>query len=264
MLKKYFSLLLLIFIVASCGSNRPKANLSADERLAYAMKIFEKGDYLDARKEFRVIVLNYPGHQIVDRAQFHLAECHFKMKEYILAIAEYQKLIRMLPNSEYVDDAQYKIGLSNFELSPKYSLDQNYTTRAIEELQKFTEDYPDSDYKEKATKLMLQCREKLAKKDYKNAELYRKIGDYDAAVVYYEGVLTDYYDTKFAEDAQYWIAECLRRDHEYAKAISEFEKYLEKYPDGQKKQSVKSLLKKARAEKKVVEEREDQKTELTG
>lgn len=248
MLKKYISLLLLILLIASCGSNKPKTSLSADERLAYAMKKFENGDYLDARKEFRVIVLNFPGHQIVDKAQFHLAECHFNMKEYILAIAEYQKLVRMLPNSEYVDDAQYKIGYSNYKLSPKYSLDQNYTLKAIEELQKFTEDYPESDHKEKAVGLMLQCREKLAKKDYKNGELYRKIGFYDAAVVYFEGILTTFYDTKYAEDAQFWVAECLRRDRQYDRAIKEYKRHLEKYPESKRNSSINKLIKKAESE----------------
>jgi len=235
MYKRILLLSIISILIISCGSNRPDKFSSGEERLEYAMKKFNKGDYLDAKKEFRIIVLNNPGSKIVDKAQYYLAECHFKMKEYILASAEFEKLVRMLPNSQYVDDAQYKIGLCNYNLSPKYSLDQSYTKKTIEELQKFTEDYPDSDLKDEAIELMKKCRYKLARKEFRNAELYRRMRLYQAAAIYYESVVNTYYDTKFAEDAQYYMAESLFLDEQYDSAIAEFNKYLEKYPDSHRK-----------------------------
>ncbi len=250
MLKKWSLWMLFVLTVMSCSARKPKENVSAEERLSYAMKKFIDKDYFDARKEFTVIVLNFPGHQVVDEAQFYLAECHFYMKEYILAIAEYEKLVRMLPNSEFVDDSQYKIGFSNFKLSPKYALDQNYTLKAIEELQKLTEDYPNSEYKEKAIELLGECRDKLAMKEYKNGELYRKMGFYDAAAVYFESVLQTYYDTRFARDSQFWMAECLRKEGKYDEAIVAFNQFLEKYPDSNRKGQVVDLIRQAENSKK--------------
>ncbi|MBD3289412.1 outer membrane protein assembly factor BamD [candidate division KSB1 bacterium] len=242
MLKKLLFITLSLTIIVSCGGNRPKKDLSAEERMKYAMKEFEDGDYLDAKTEFRIIVLNFPGHNIVDKAQYYLAECHFELKEYILAIAEYEKLTRMFPNSSYVDDAMYKVGLANFKLSPKYSLDQTYTLQAIEKLQRFMEEYPQSDYMDEATEIMNRCREKLAKKEYKNGELYRKLAYYDAAILYFESVVNNYYDTDFAKEAQYWLGYCLKKDSEYDRAREEYRRYLQKYPEGKRVMAVKNSL----------------------
>ena len=242
MLKRLFFIFLSGIIILSCGSNRPKKDLSAEERINWAIKKFDDGDYLDAKTEFRIIVLNFPGHNVVDKAQYYLAECHFKLKEYILAIAEYEKLLRMFQNSSYRDDALYKIGLANYKLSPKYSLDQTYTLQAIEKLQQFMEEFPKSDFKAEANEIMTRCREKLSKKEYKNGELYRKLAFYDAAILYYESVVNNYYDTSWAKEAQYWLAECLKKEGEYEQASAEFRRYLDKYPEGKRISVVKNTL----------------------
>ncbi len=231
-LLRYFSVVILILLVIiSCGRHKLKPTASADEHMAYAEKLFENGDYLDARTEFRIIILNFPGSTISDKAQLRLADCHFNLKEYIIAAEEYKKLVRVFPNSDYVDDAQYKIALSLFKLSPKYSLDQDYTNQAIEEFQKFLDDYPKSDLVPEVNKSMKLCREKLGKKYYRNAESYRKLTWYKSAIVYYDFVLDNYYDTEFAELSLYGKAECLQNLGDNEQAEKFYQLYLEKYPN---------------------------------
>lgn len=244
MLKKLMTIFLTVLLVVSCGSNRPRKDMSAEERLEYAIKKFEDEDYFDAKTEFKIIVLNFPGHNIVDKAQYYLAQCHFEQKEYILAMAEFEKLTRMFPNSKFIDDALFKVGLSNFKLSPKYSLDQTYTLKAIEELQRFIEEYPQSEFIPQATDIMSQCRNKLAKKEFKNGELYRKMSYYRSAILYFESVLNNYYDTEWAEKSQYWLAYCLQKNDQYIRAKQEYKKYLEKHPDSKKAISIKNSIQK--------------------
>ena len=243
-IKKDYLLLALVLlaILGSCGRNKLKATLTADERMRIAEKMYENGDYLDAKTEFKIITLNFPGSTVSDRAQFYLGECHYKLKEYILSSAEYRKLTRIFPNSEFVDDAQYKIALSNFKLSPKYSLDQTNTQKAIEEFQRFLEDYPNSDLVPEANKYMLKCREKLARKNYENAESYRKRAFFTAAIKYYDHVLDNFYDTKYAEKALFGKAEAFRKSGDLDQAIKYYQVFLEKYPDSSKISRVKNLL----------------------
>lgn len=240
--------IMLIAILASCGRNRIKTTLTADERMKIAEKMFKDGDYLDAKTEFKIITLNFPGSTVSDRAQFYLGECHYNLKEYILASAEYQKLTRIFPNSEYVDDARYKIAMSNYQLSPKYSLDQTNTQKAIEEFQRFLEDYPNSDLVPEANKYMTKCREKLARKDYENAESYRKRRLYTAAIKYYDHVLDNYYDTKYAEKALFGKAEAYQKAGNMDEAAKYYQLYLEKYPDSAKISRVKNILSKMQTE----------------
>ncbi|MGH7496198.1 MAG: outer membrane protein assembly factor BamD [bacterium] len=213
-----FALLVIVAQVSGCGGNKLRANLTTEERLEYAVKLFSDHDYLDARTHFRIITLNAPGSAVVDRAQFYLAECHFHMEEFIIAAAEYEKVLRLYPRSEYLDDAQHKIALCYFELSPKADLDQKYTERAVEEFQKFLEDYPASELKEQASQKLEELRNKLAKKEYNSADLYRRLSYFESALVYYDEVLNRYYDTIYAEPSLYYKAEILSKLLRYSQA----------------------------------------------
>ncbi len=215
--------------LSACGGSKLRANMTTEERLAYAMRLFEKHDYFEARTQFRIITLNAPGSAIVDQAQFYLAECHFHMEEYIIAGEEYKKLIRLYPKSEYLDDAQFKVGLSYFKLSPKSDLDQKYTWQAIEEFQKFMEDYPESELKAEVEGYFQQVRNKLAKKDYDTGDLYRKLAYYESALVYFDDLLALFYDTKYAEPALFYKAEILYKLEKFDEARDAIHLLMDKY-----------------------------------
>jgi len=203
--------------------------MTPEEQFSYAKSIFDKKDYHKSKMQFMVVVLNNPGSLIIEKAQFYLAESYYNLKEYILAVGEYEKLIRSLPESPYVDDARYKIGMCYYKLSPGYALDQEYTYKAIIQFQRFLEDYPNSDLKPEVEKWLSECRHKLAKKEFKTGELYRKMSAYQAAILSFNGVLEKYYDTRFAEDALYWKGECHRKLGEWEAAEKAFQDLLNKY-----------------------------------
>lgn len=230
--KKYFSpaLLLVIFLMTGCGSYHIKPNITAQERFELAKLMFSKRDYFEAKNQFKILVLNNPGLPFIDEAQYYLAESHFHMKEYILAADEYNRLIRLYPKSDWVDDASFKIGMCDYKLSPKPSLDPKYTIQAVQHFQTFIEDFPNSDLIPEAERLLKKCRSKLAEKDYKTGVLYRKLGDYHAAIVYFDSVLENYYDSKYADDAQYWKAECLFKSQKKQESLQAFLEFISKYP----------------------------------
>jgi outer membrane protein assembly factor BamD len=204
--------------------------MTTEERFAFAMKLFKDKDYFDARTQFRIIILNAPGSNLVDQAQFYLAECHFHMDEFITAAAEYEKLIRLYARSERLDDAQYKIGLCYDELSPKSDLDQRYTYKAIEEFQRFLEDFPASEHVPEVQKKLSQARAKLAKKEYSTGNLYRKMAYYEAAVISFNDVLNRFYDTRYAEPALFYKGECLFKLQRYDEAKAALDELLQKFP----------------------------------
>lgn len=225
-------LLLLLagaIILTACGGNKLRANMTTEERLAQAIKMFEKKDYFDARTQFRIVTLNAPGSSIVDQAQFYLAECHFHMDEFIIAGEEYKKLIRLYPQSQYLDDAQFKIGLSYYKLSPRSDLDQKYTWSAIEEFQRFMEDYPTSALRPEVESYLDQVRNKLAKKDFDVADLYRKLAYHESALVYFDEVLARFYDTKYAEPALFYKAEILFKLAKHNEARDAIHLLMDKY-----------------------------------
>ena len=122
-------------VVIGCGSGEKVTNLPVEERFARAKALFEKEDYIEAINEFTVITLQFQGSQFASEAQFYLGECRFNRGEYLLGAFEYGILKRSYPASTRVPDAQYKLAMSYYRLSPKSSLDQQYTRKAIDEFQ---------------------------------------------------------------------------------------------------------------------------------
>jgi outer membrane protein assembly factor BamD len=236
-----FTLLTLLF---SCGKKVNKQNLTADEYFEYAKKTFDKGDYYDAVTEFNIIVLKFSGNPVVDDAQYYLAESHFKQKEYLIAISEYDKLIRDYPTSPYVVLAQFKTGMSYYEMSLRPELDQQYTQKGIRAFQVFIEEHPDHELRENADKFIFELREKLARKKMIAAKTYQKMGECTSAVIYYNIILDEYYDTPQAVKALYLKGECLYELKEYVEAQTAFRTFVEKYPKNKLKRRAERRLKK--------------------
>jgi len=217
--------------VIGCSKARKGEILSASESLHHAMTLYNKEKYLEAQDEFSTITLNFPGSVVVDSAEFYLAESHFAMKEYILAAASYERVITQYPRSALVPMSQFRIGESNYLMSPVYALDQEFTHKAITELQKFIEDYPDHEKVPNAERYLFLCREKLAKKSYTAGELYLKMAAYPSAVMYFDDVLNNYYDTKYAPLALYYKGVALQKNMQTEEARQAFTLFLAKYPD---------------------------------
>lgn len=237
------TIVILLTISTGCNSYDVKPNLTPVERFELAKLMFNNRDFFDAKTQFKIVTLNNPGIYFVDEAQFYLAESHFNLKEYIIAADEYGRLIRLYPKSEWVDDAQFKIALCDFKLSPKPSLDQKYTLQAVEHFQRFLEDFPNSDLVPEAERMLKICRGKLAEKEYKAGELYRKLDDYYAALVYFDSVLEKYFDTKFAHPALFWKGECLYKLERRNEAHEAFRELIEKYPNSKYKSKALSRIK---------------------
>ncbi len=222
---------LCVFTAVSCGPKKIRANLPLAERMQLADDYFAKKRYQDAKDQYRIITLSYSGSRMADKAQFYLAECHFFTKEYILSASECERLIKMYPNSEYVDDAKYKLGCSYYKLSPKYSLDQEYTHKAIREFQEFLEEFRTSTLAPQVEMQLQECRNKLAHKAYSAAEMYYKLKYWDAAVIYFNLVLDQYYDSAFGAKAQFYLADSYRNLHKWDEAAVEFQRFVQKFPN---------------------------------
>jgi len=221
---------LLTILLSSCGKKVQKENLSAEAYFEYAKSLFDRKKYVDAITEFTVITLKFSGNPVVDDAQFYLAESHFRNDEFLIAGAEYQKVINDYPESALVEEAFYKMGLSYYNLSQRSELDQEYTLKALRQFQNFIEAYPESPFREQGEQRLYELRIKLSRKQLMGGDVYRKMGIYDSAIIYYNILLDKYYDTPQAEPALYWKAECLYRIKEYQEALTNFTALVEKYP----------------------------------
>ena len=218
----YFTLFLVsLGIIVGCAGNKPIEKLPLEERYKRGQEFLENKKYYNAQQEFQIVVLSGSHTEWGDDAQFYLAESYFKNKEYILAITEYERLTRKMKFSPYIEKCRWRICEAYVAESPNYYHDQSNTQKALQKLQEFIEEYPDSEFYDEANKTIMKLRNKLAEKMLETALLYIKLHAYDSAIVAFEDLLGQYYDTDLAEEAHVGII----RSYSLMKKVEEAENY---------------------------------------
>lgn len=235
--KKFSCIFILIFctfIFCSCGSS--KSNIETDDpEKAYLMakSKYDRRDYLDAIDDFNLIKLKFSGTSIIDKAIYYLGMSYYKREEFILAAYEFEVLIKSYPTSRFAEDSRYRLAMCYYQLSPAYNLDQTYTRYAINDLQNFLDLYPHSKFAVEADRRIHQLKNKLALKEYRSAELYFTLGKYKSALVYYDAVLNEFFDTDYADDALYGKIQTLIVKKLYGDAKREIVRFEEKFTSSQ-------------------------------
>jgi len=212
--------LILISLLTGCGaSSLRKGDLKeADYYFERGQKMLKKKDYVKAIESFQTIVESFSTSEIVDKAQFYLAESHFMGEEYLTAALEYERVYQDYPSSNYAPEAQYKKALCYFKESPKAQLDQENTNLAIDEFNRFVDNYPQNTLVTDAQKKIEELREKLAYKDYLNAQLYLHMKQYEAAIIYFEDISENFPRTEWYKYSQIGLAQTYFKQKRYEKA----------------------------------------------
>lgn len=218
-----FFVVIIIFLVAGCSRGIKKEEI-LDARFYFnrGMERMRKKDYLKAVTDFQTVVESFSTSAIVDNAQFMFGEARFKSEEYILAAYEYERVYVDYPSSNFAPEAHYKKAVCYFMESPKSALDQENTLLAIDEFNRFIENYPQNPLINEAQKKIEELTAKLALKEYLNAEQYKRLKYYDSALIYYNSVIKDYPRSIWADYSRFGIGVVFFKKMEYEKAKSIF------------------------------------------
>ncbi|SHM24367.1 outer membrane protein assembly factor BamD [Flavobacterium xinjiangense] len=204
-MKKIISLLLLIVVFSSCNEYQ-KALKTEDVAVKFDMatKLYDSGKYTKAIRIFEQIAPAYRGKPQAEKLFYMFAQSYYKTKQYYLAGYQFESFVSGYPKSEKIQEAAYLGAKSYSMLSPVYSLDQKDTFKAIEKLQAFIDNYPNSEYLAEANATVKVLTEKIEKKVYENAKGYNTISDYKSAIVAFDNFLGDYPGTTYKEDALFY------------------------------------------------------------
>ena len=226
------TILSVLVFITSCGGTKTPENTSAEQVYAKGVELFHEEEYLEAKQYFDIIKLQYPASQYADDAQYYLSEINFKRDEYILAAFNYSMLRRVYPGSPYSKESLYKNALCYYKLSPSYDRDQEYTNKAIESFMEFQYLYPEDSLNTESANRIIELRDKLAYREYFTAELYRKMTNPKASVIYYDAVINKFSDSKYFEDAYIGKIEALYLMKRYEQVISIIRAYSTQFPKG--------------------------------
>ncbi len=232
----------LSLAMSACGSGESATvTESVDDIFQDAMAAYQDEDWLDARRLFNVIRLQYPASQYADDAQYYLAEINFARKEYILAAFNYSSVYRSFPRSEFVQRAHYQEAMCYFRLSPSFNRDQSYTDQAISKFSEYQSYFPNDSLAQEASQRIEELREKLARREYETAVLYVKMRSLRSAIVYYDSVIDSYPDTPFLELAYVGKIRTLVELKNSDDARETIRLYRRNFPNGQLNDDVNDL-----------------------
>jgi outer membrane protein assembly factor BamD len=238
---RLFALLLTLSFLFSCGSTKDINTGDVETVFKEAVRLFNEEDYLDAKKYFDVIKLQYPSSQYADDAQYYVAEIDYKRGDYVLASYNYNRLRTSYPSSEYVTESLFKAALSYYQLSPPYDRDQEYTYKGIEAFNLFQRLYPNDNKYADAGDYIKELREKLAHREYFTAELYRKMREPSSSLVYYQEVIDDYPDSQYYEPAYVGKIEVLTLLRRYDEARGLIDLYKRIFVEGKMSTNVSTI-----------------------
>jgi tol-pal system protein YbgF len=118
---------------ATGGAADPAAAQAAYD---VAFKAIRAGNYVEASREFRSFLQQYPNHALAPNAWYWLGESYYATTNYQVAQESFQRLLSQFPQSDKASDALLKVGYSQLELK---QIDAAKAT-----LKKVTTKYPGS------------------------------------------------------------------------------------------------------------------------
>jgi outer membrane protein assembly factor BamD len=202
-MKKLLPLLsiVLMFFASSCTEYR-KVLKSTDMQYKYdmALQYMKSEKYAKAYPLLDELYIMYRGTQKGEKIAYNLAQCEYGMKDYILAAHRFGQFHKSYPNSEYAEKSQFLSAYCNYKLSPKYSLDQSDTYKAIKSFQLFALQHPESKRIDSCNQFLDDLRYKIELKDYKTSKLYYKRERYRAASVAFKNFNDRYPNSRYKEE----------------------------------------------------------------
>lgn len=243
-----FSISVAMLSLGSCKSRFEKLRLSNDVAKKYqeGIRLYNKKDYSRALILFEGLVQKYRGTAEAEDLNYYYAYTLYRLKDYTTARYKFKEFADTYPASRNAEECRYMFAYCYYLESPKSSLDQENTYKAIDALQLFINLYPRSDRATQAAQYISNLRDKLEKKAFDNAKLYYILGEYDvtyykSAVVALKNAQIEFPDIKYAEEmdlliirSQYMYAKNsipARQEDRFSEAIEYYNEFVESHPD---------------------------------
>jgi outer membrane protein assembly factor BamD len=201
----------LILLVPSHGAQRRKRGPRYDcsVRVNKAIKAFERKRYNEVRTILEDVHYQCAGHSVIDTAFYYLGMALLRNKSPIESKTQFERLIQNFPNSGYNEEAHFRLGHCSFLESNPYDRDQTKTHEAVRELTDFVDMFPGSPFADSAKTYLDRCRDKLARKEYESARFYERIGEYEAAIIYFKAVIDEFPRSAYVPESKLLMARAL-------------------------------------------------------
>lgn len=247
-LTKLIILLLgLTTLIASCGNfEKFRKKAGVQEKYKAAIKYYDEGELNKASILLEEILPLIKGDTIQESATFLQAKCDMDGENWAIASSHFTTFAETFSRSPRYKEALYLAAYCLYMASPEFNLDQTETKEAINKIQSYINNYPDTEYLGECNRMIKELRQKLEKKSFEKAKLYYTISPFNianlkSAVIEINNFQKDFPDSQFSEEvaflkvkAQYELAEVtipsLQKER-FEETKQFYLELLEKYPE---------------------------------
>jgi outer membrane protein assembly factor BamD len=232
---------ILVLLSSSCSKFR-KIEKSDDWKLKYSagLSYYEKKDYYRTAILFEQILPIVRGLPEGEKVEFYLAYCQYYERTYLLASNQFKTFFENYGRSQLAEEAYYMYAYSLYAASPAENLDQKSSIEAMQAMQTYVNQFPESKFADKANGVIAACQKKLEKKGLEGAKQYLKLKYYQAAVVSFDNFRKSFPDSQYMEEitylkilAQYKLAQqsiWSKQKERYTAAVDYYKEFVDNYP----------------------------------
>lgn len=224
-----------------------------------ANELFDKGQWLKSITLYEQVFQRVPKTAQGEIAYYRIGKAYFSEKDYYMGGYYLATFADKYPNSPKVEETMFLSSLCAVNNSPNYSLDQNETELALNDLQMFINRYPNSPLIDTCNVIMDKLRFKLEKKDFESVKLYNKMENYKSALTSAKTFLEKYPKSSFREEAYFILVENSyllainsideKKKERIEETSERYRKFVAEFPQTSHLKSMDNMLKRLEEEK---------------
>jgi outer membrane protein assembly factor BamD len=235
-----------LIIMSSCNKELRKYNNyarkgSIAERDSAAFYFYERESYEKAAYLFEDLMRLARGGHRGPEYLYHFAYSKYKQGLFISASFYFDQFTQQYPNHPKTEESAYMVAFCYYQQADPPYLDQTYTKKAIEQFQVFVNIYPASEKVSEANVLIQNLWERLAEKEFEQANLYFKVENYKASLEAFRVFMRSYPDSRYREQSHFMVFKSAVKLAEvstdrkirnrFLDAVDIYEKFTARYPN---------------------------------
>lgn len=234
-MKRRFTGLLILLLslwLGACQFNRILKSSDYELKFTKALEYYNKGNFTSAQTLLEELIPVFKGTPRAEEVYYYYAYTHYYIGDYSLAGYHFRTFARAFPHSKHAEECAFRNAYCYYMSSPRYSLDQSDTKNAIQEMQNFVNEYPESPRVDTCNTLIDRLRSKLERKDYEAAKAYYFREDWKAAIPAFENFIKDFPESGRVEEVRFLIIKSyylLAKNSVESKKPERIEKCVENY-----------------------------------
>lgn len=232
-----------ILFLTACVSYDHHDTSQASGAYGLAQQLEEDERYEEALMQYRDLKNRFPYSRFAVLAELQIAEIHFKKESFAEAQGAYQLFKELHPRHEKIPYVTFQIGESLYRQLPSgIDRDLSLAPQAIRQFEVVIRNHPNSEYAKKAAERKQDIYEKLAAKELYIADFYWRTDQYLYALTRYEKFLQEYPEHEKRALALWRASRAADKEGNDDKRKTLLRQLIQDYPESQEAKKAKGIF----------------------